>query len=395
MRKVYSTYYEVFQLLPEADQEVIDAVYRRLCKKYHPDTNPDVDSEKDHFMKQLTEAYAVLGEPQKRERYNQILSRSKVEGGMQNRDHGSGLEGNFNTPNNQNAWGDSKAETAAEKALAVVSAYFAALSEQRPHLAYQLLCSEDQKKIPLKDFIEWQEAVEQLYTLGDVSVSVFRSHVSMDANSGDLRKTPVSESLLKTSRGRQTHHAGTEPMQYTEWLEVLVEGREIDMVQDTLSPVHLIKMVVKEKKDWRLRLGYDEVRGLTAKFRLMAESKHPRVVDEEELQNLARHEEYRFNRFKIPFSLVVLSVSSVSKEPVAPGLWEAKVFNWISRSMDVLRLTDVLARLESGECMLLLPHTDTKQADIALTKLSDIIKKLASDEGASAAVSWIQKEAVV
>ncbi len=64
------SYYEVMMLHPSATNEVISAVYRVLAKQYHPDHAGPAGSQK---MAILNEAYAVLGNKEKRARYDEIL----------------------------------------------------------------------------------------------------------------------------------------------------------------------------------------------------------------------------------------------------------------------------------------------------------------------------------
>ena len=61
-------FYRVLQVDPSADQEVVEAAYRRLARKYHPDLNPDADA--GALMRQLNEAYAVLKDPARRAEYD-------------------------------------------------------------------------------------------------------------------------------------------------------------------------------------------------------------------------------------------------------------------------------------------------------------------------------------
>jgi len=336
------SYYDILQILPTAETEIIDVVYRRLCKKYHPDVNKKDTNEQ--IIRSITEAYSVLGDPTSRAIYDKLLLSEQTENRETNVDYrktGKSIE-----KNNETAKKKEKEEIGV--ALDKVLTYFGYLSEGHIHGAYQLLCTEDKGKVPLKDFVEWQEAVNHLYQIGDINATLFRVH---------HKKNGLS------------------------LIEILVEGREIDLEMDDIKTVRIIKNVIKENNGWFLKLGYDEVRGLTAKFRLMAESRHPRVVGVDELLILAEHEVYRYKRFRIPFTIVVFRVLSGSGY-VPVGLWEAKVLSWVSHSMDALRLTDVLARVHTGDCMLLLPHTDVKQAEMALSKLSDFVKKFANAEGA-------------
>ena len=65
------TYYQVLQVDPAADPEVIEAAFRRLSLKYHPDrsTAPDAAVR----MRELLDAKAVLTNPQKRRAYDASL----------------------------------------------------------------------------------------------------------------------------------------------------------------------------------------------------------------------------------------------------------------------------------------------------------------------------------
>ena len=52
-------YYDVLGINKNADEKTIKKAYRKLAKKYHPDTNPG-DKEAEAKFKEASEAYAVL-----------------------------------------------------------------------------------------------------------------------------------------------------------------------------------------------------------------------------------------------------------------------------------------------------------------------------------------------
>ena len=56
--------YKVLQVDPEADQEVIQAAYRRLARKYHPDLS--AGPEAAARMAALNRAWEILGDPARR-----------------------------------------------------------------------------------------------------------------------------------------------------------------------------------------------------------------------------------------------------------------------------------------------------------------------------------------
>ncbi|MER3486027.1 MAG: hypothetical protein C4345_08715, partial [Chloroflexota bacterium] len=61
-------YYEILQVHPRAEPEVIEAAYRRLARLYHPDVSRRPDA--GERMRQINLAYEVLSDPQKRRAYD-------------------------------------------------------------------------------------------------------------------------------------------------------------------------------------------------------------------------------------------------------------------------------------------------------------------------------------
>jgi molecular chaperone DnaJ len=64
-------YYEVLGVSKTATQEEIKKAYRKKAIEYHPDRNPDNKDAEEKF-KEAAEAYSVLSDAQKRQRYDQF-----------------------------------------------------------------------------------------------------------------------------------------------------------------------------------------------------------------------------------------------------------------------------------------------------------------------------------
>ncbi len=64
-------YYKTLGLERSASDADIKKAYRRLAMKYHPDRNPGKETEATQKFKEITEAYGVLGDPEKRQQYDQ------------------------------------------------------------------------------------------------------------------------------------------------------------------------------------------------------------------------------------------------------------------------------------------------------------------------------------
>ena len=64
-------YYEVLGVSQDADKNTIKKAYRKLAKKYHPDTNQGNAQAAERF-KEATEAYNILSDPEKKKMYDQF-----------------------------------------------------------------------------------------------------------------------------------------------------------------------------------------------------------------------------------------------------------------------------------------------------------------------------------
>lgn len=66
----FKDYYAVLGVPKNAAEKDIKSAYRKLARKWHPDTNPKNPKEAEEKFKEISEAYEVLGDPEKRKKYD-------------------------------------------------------------------------------------------------------------------------------------------------------------------------------------------------------------------------------------------------------------------------------------------------------------------------------------
>src|SRR2546426_7779498 len=67
----FKDYYSTLGVAKTATQKELKQAYRKLARKHHPDVNPGVPSAEAKF-KEINEAYEVLGDPEKRKKYDEL-----------------------------------------------------------------------------------------------------------------------------------------------------------------------------------------------------------------------------------------------------------------------------------------------------------------------------------
>lgn len=73
---MFKDYYKILSVYTSATSAEIRSTYRNLCKQWHPDVNSDADATAK--MQDINEAYLILKDPIKRQRYDVEYARFKA-----------------------------------------------------------------------------------------------------------------------------------------------------------------------------------------------------------------------------------------------------------------------------------------------------------------------------
>jgi DnaJ-class molecular chaperone len=85
----FKDYYKTLGVSKTASEKELKAAYRKLARKYHPDVNPGDKSSEAKF-KELNEAYEVLGDPEKRKKYDELGANWRLYEQAQQAGYGAG-----------------------------------------------------------------------------------------------------------------------------------------------------------------------------------------------------------------------------------------------------------------------------------------------------------------
>ena len=124
-------FYKILGLAHDTDAGRVRDAYRKLAFKHHPDRNPD-DTRAEELFKEAAEAYGVLGDPEKRKRFD----RGEIDAGGQELELVGSYETSFREETETDLFGEQALLCGGVSAM--VKAAFETLVEAgyQPELAY-------------------------------------------------------------------------------------------------------------------------------------------------------------------------------------------------------------------------------------------------------------------
>ena len=352
-------FYKILQVHHDAGQDIIDAAYRCLSKMYHPDlNNSPMASER---MKEINVAYGVIGDSRKRKEYHAEWMRH----------HGvkpfSSTLFQKEKPQEKRqpdpAWEAKKEEEAASR---VLDEFFCETVNERWENAYQKLTQTDRNNIPEEDFLEWKREVSQVYKLGNHKLTYFRKYNNCD-------------------------YAG---VVYPKIIQFSVGLTEMQIATGQICEESTQKYVAYDGKDWRVCLGYTDLKPTIMKFKYLAQAL-PKMDKEEVFIKAiskidlltgiyslngfveqAEREMLRSQRYGNPLSLAVIRI-----EPICESIEnqdENQLDACVSYVSEILcgniRKTDIIGRCNDSSIAILFTETKLEEAETALEKLLQLCK---------------------
>jgi len=340
-------YYRILQVHYEAAPEVIEAAYRRLSKLNHPDLNSNPAAMER--MKQINLAYDVLGDEKRRREYHGSWKRL-VSGEDPLHHRGS------------------HAASSVDACYQVLDGYFLDLMMENWDQAYQRLTRGDQQRISLREFTDWKIEVAKVFQLGSYALKLFRKH----------RDCSVAEN------------------RYLEVREYSVYTCDMQVLTGRINEETIPKYVAWDRDEWRICLGYRDLKPFILKLRHMTHQgqhinpdraladallrtdgltgKLSRTGLMEELEREAR----RSQRYRNDFSVAIIHI--LPAENVVGLHHEEYKDLCLGHAAEVMervfRQTDVIGRWSDTSFAVLLTETSEANAKKALKKLTDCIDRI-------------------
>ena len=212
-------WYRVLQVQHFADKDVIQAAYKKLCFKYHPDNVTCNDD--GEMMRRLNRAYEVLSNEKYRRAYDMEWRRY-----YQNKSAVRAQQKKNHT------------FPSVDGAKKVMSHYFTCLVGNLYEDAYALLCDSDKQNVPFEHFLKWQQCVTRHYRIYDFQITESKRY-DVFLTEGYASCEAERFNIVVYEENRSTFVSNSFPV---------------------------FKFAILENGRWRIYLGYRDVLALSKRF---------------------------------------------------------------------------------------------------------------------------------
>ncbi len=359
----WEDHYSILQVHPDAEIEVIQSAYKRLCKKYHPDVNPSpLASDK---IKKINLAYEVLSDTNARRTFHTEWVRrvgarvpsSRVE--VRERV----VYVNQTPPAAAARPEPPPKDEGTPAANQVIKDYFTKISTKSFREAFSFISDLDKQRFSYGSYVEWQESVAAIYQIGTFKIELFRRHDDLKIDDkvryrGEEFKVSVAEKDIRTGK---------------------------------VSEYSFTKFAVCENGVWHVYLGYRDLTPLLVQFKTMASTQEEAVLinqwdkyreqhdlklgmpNRKGFEEFVTPEAYRHRRYDRPFSIAVFQVSLPDR--ITDAGHHDHIMKYVGYIINKsIRMVDHAAWLEDDRFGLLLAETDKKTALLAARRILKAVK---------------------
>lgn len=353
MAQAVIDYYAVLQVAFGAEKSDIVSSYKRLCKLYHPDINPDPAAEE--IMKEINRAYYILCDDIRREAYNNIYIPGNVGAACS-------AARDFSARRQREAVKKERSYDN-EKAAAVMGKYFNSLLDGDFHTAYDLLSDHDHQYVTIQSFIGWRESVSKLYSIRSFTMTL------SDPNTIVRLDNSISAKAKKFS----------------------LSVTEKNLVNQTFCKYQTAKYAVYENNSWSIFLGYRDLNEIANMFQELSREQEQGEMEKlwqsyclnhcRELDMLSRagfidssaREIYRYKRYKQPITAALFSI-----KPAMDAAGEADsltILEWAAAALRMhLREIDLVAYLGDGVFAVLFVELKKRFCQAIVSRTADFIQ---------------------
>ncbi|MCL2081642.1 MAG: DnaJ domain-containing protein [Oscillospiraceae bacterium] len=351
--------YGVLQVHSQAELDIIQGAYRRLCRKYHPDVNSSLTAQKN--MQRINRAYEVLSNPITRREYHAQWTRRASRYSPPTAERAEVRERivYVHTPPREPSHGGTPA------AAKVLREYFDCLSVKNYEKAYSLVSLADKKFFGYGAFMEWRESVSAIYEVSTIkSLRLFKNYSALETNAGD--KVAAEEFAV-----------------------TLIEKNKNT---NTVKECSMTKYTVLEDGAWSIYLGYRDLTPLKMQFKVAASNpmeaqyisfwdKHKEahclemgMPNRTGLDDCIEREACRHKLYGRPFTLGVFSITMPDKIGADQAMSD-QVLKYAGYIIShAVRIIDSAAWLGDNLFAVLLAEMERREAGAAIRRILKAVR---------------------